>query len=128
MRLPLTTVRLVACHYCSAGVLPLVCRAFRGLLAGPNAVVWPQLEFHADISTQGGVQRARAFLAWLAAHGSLLRTLHVSCGGDHRCCCHKCFGVLAVGAGAALPTAPLPPPAPLRAARPVEQWRHPTAR
>lgn len=62
----------------SAGVLPLVCHAFHGLLAGPNAVVWPSLEFHADISTQRGVQRACAFLAWLAAHGSLLRTLHVS--------------------------------------------------
>ncbi|PRW32494.1 leucine-rich repeat-containing [Chlorella sorokiniana] len=60
-----------------AGVLPLVCRAFHGLLAGPNAVVWPSLEFHADISTQGGLQHARSFLAWLAAHGSLLRTLHL---------------------------------------------------
>jgi len=60
-------------------VLPLVCRAFRGLLAGPNAVLWPDLEFHADISIPSGVQRARSFLAWLAAHGSLMRTLHVSC-------------------------------------------------
>ncbi|KAI7835751.1 hypothetical protein COHA_010356 [Chlorella ohadii] len=60
-----------------AGVLPLVCRAFRGLLAGPNAVLWPDLEFHADISIPSGVQRARSFLAWLAAHGSLMRTLHL---------------------------------------------------
>ncbi|KAL4421674.1 hypothetical protein ABPG77_001215 [Micractinium sp. CCAP 211/92] len=60
-----------------AGVLPLVCRAFRRLLAGPSACLWASIAFTADLSAPGQAQRASAFLAWLARHGALSKSVEV---------------------------------------------------
>jgi hypothetical protein len=35
---------------CSVAVLPLVCTAFRRLLSGPSACLWPDVTFEADIA------------------------------------------------------------------------------
>ncbi len=58
-------------------MLPLVCRAFRRLLAGPSACLWASIAFTADLSAPGQAQRASAFLAWLARHGALSKSVEV---------------------------------------------------
>ncbi|KAL4421239.1 hypothetical protein ABPG75_010530 [Micractinium tetrahymenae] len=60
-----------------AGVLPLVCRAFRRLLAGPSACLWASITYEADLSLPGQPERASAFLAWLARHGALSKTVQL---------------------------------------------------
>lgn len=60
-----------------AAVLPLVCRTFRTLLAGPSACLWRGISLELDLSRPGEPERAANFLAWLSRHGSLSKKIEM---------------------------------------------------
>eukprot|EP00887_Chlorella_sp_A99_P005088 scaffold25.g5088.t1 len=65
-----------------AGALPLVCRRFAGLLAGPGAL-WPRASFAERLDREGGLERLRAFLAWLLPRAACLEELELRCSSLH---------------------------------------------
>lgn len=70
-------------------ILPLVCAAFRRVLTGPSATVWPSITYEGDLAAPNAalgaapapppasLDRARCFLRWLRTHGGLSRTLQL---------------------------------------------------
>ena len=74
-RLKLRRLNIKPCR--RAGVLPLVCKAFRRVLSGPSARLWPAITFDADISHPHQLERASSFLAWLRLHGQHSHSLQL---------------------------------------------------
>lgn len=58
-----------------------MCRAFRRLLGRPSACLWAAIQFEVDLSATDQAARAAAFLAWLAAHGLLTKSVQLDLWG-----------------------------------------------